>query len=142
MTGALTLEIQDLLRPELEELFDDLGHDLTLVRGGSGTTFGTPSAADSPGTALRGLLMPASPQRRQAASTASNLPIPAFVAYVLFDDADLSTSGWHLVHQSQRYYPTRDAYSPGGQGVVWVCELGSPGEVTQRADTSQPGWAD
>ena len=138
MTGPLTLEIQDLLRPELEELFADLGHDLILVRCGSGTTFGTPSAPDSPGTLLRGLHMPASRQMR-AASSASNLPIPAFVAYVLFDDADLSTPGWHLVHQDQRYYPTRDAYSPGGQGVVWVCELGSPGEVT-GGDTSEPGW--
>lgn len=146
MTGPLTLEIQDLLKPELEELFAELGHDLILVRGGSGTTFGTPSSADSPGTPLRGLLMPASSQRRlaasrqmRAASSASNLPIPAFVAYVLFDDADLSVPGWHLIHQDQRYYPTRDAYSPGGQGVVWVCELGSPGEVT-GGDTSQPGW--
>lgn len=129
MTGVLTLEIQGLMRPELDELFEELGHDLTVVRGGSGSTFGTPASSNTLTTPVRGLLMPASTQRRTVAG-ASELPIPVFVAYLPFE-VDLSEPGWHIVHMEQRYYPTRDAYSPGNQGVMWVCELGSPGEVTR-----------
>lgn len=129
MTGPGTLDFQADLGAEAAELFEDFGHDLTVVRGGSGTTFGTPSSSNTLSTPVRGLLMPASAQRRLVAGS-SELPIPSFVAYVPFS-ADLSEPGWHIAHMGQRYYPTRDAYNPGNQGVVWVCELGSPGEVTR-----------
>lgn len=138
MTGPLTLEIQDLLKPELDELFDDLGHDLIVVRGGSGSTFGTPASSNTLSTPVRGLLMPASTQRR--ANTPTGLPVPAWVAYLpRQEDLDLGTPGWYLIHEERAYYPTGDAEDPGGQGVVWVVPLSSPGEVTS-GDTSEPGW--
>ncbi|MHA0043011.1 hypothetical protein [Deinococcus sp. PEB2-63] len=136
MTGALTLEIQQLLRPELDELFEDLGHDLIVVRGSSSTAW---NQSSDPGAdiTVRGLLMPASQQRR--ARTPAGLPVPDWVAYLPRQEAlDLGTPGWHLIHAGRAYYPSGDAEDPGGQGVVWIVPLRSPGEVT--SGPSEPGW--
>lgn len=136
MTGALTLEIQQLLKPELDELFKDLGHDLIVVRGGSSTAW---NQSSDPGADInvRGLLMPASQQRR--ARTPAGLPVPEWVAYLpRQEDLDLATPGWHLTHAGRAYYPSGDAEDPGGQGVVWIVPLRSPGEVT--SGPSEPGW--
>ncbi|BBN95704.1 hypothetical protein DEIGR_100837 [Deinococcus grandis] len=134
MTGALTLEIQQLLKPELDELFEDLGHDLVVVRGGSSTAW---NQSSDPGADInvRGLLMPASQRRR--AGTPAGLPVPDWVAYLPYTP-DLGTPGWHLFHEGRAYYPSGDAEDPGGQGVVWIVPLRSPGEVT--SGPSEPGW--
>lgn len=139
-TGQGTLNLRAELLPEFRELFDEYGHDLTLVMGTGSTTWGTPASEGTVTQEIRGVHMPA-PRRVQAANAASNLPIPAFVAYLILPDlvTDLSRPGWYLRHEGQNYYPLRDAQNAGGQGVVWVCELGSPGEVT-GGDTSEPGW--
>lgn len=134
MTGALTLEIQQLTRPELAELFEDLGHDLVIVQPGAPTgdfdDDGRQQQAPDTRTALRGLLMPASDRARMAAA-GSDLPTPSFEAY-LPHDAPVAVPGWHLEHDGIRYYPTADARDEGGQGVVWVVPLGAPGEVVER----------
>ena len=137
MTGALTMEIQDLMRPELDALFADLGHDLTVVRTELQTAWGERMGVYAAGVPVRGLLMPASQRRR--ANTPAGLPVPEWVAYLPRQEAlDLGTPGWHLTHAGRAYYPSGDAEDPGGQGVVWIVPLRSPGEVTDGP--SEPGW--
>ncbi|MCY1703639.1 hypothetical protein [Deinococcus sp. SL84] len=114
-----------------------MGHDLTIIR-----PVGSPNGWDDDGNqiigqpstqAVRGLLMPASTRQRAAAASAGQgLPVPGYVAYVPFDAVDLDTPGWHLQHGGENYYPLRDAQDIGGQGICWLIELGSPGEVIQR----------
>ena len=132
MTGAGTLEFRDDMGPMVLEMVEDFGHDLTLV-----TPAATPNGWDDDGNQIvttpitqtvRGLLMPAT-DRRRAMSAGQGLPVPAYVAYVPFDAVDLDTPGWHLQHGGENYYPTRDAQDMGGQGICWLIELGSPGEV-------------
>ncbi|MFC4428033.1 hypothetical protein [Deinococcus navajonensis] len=141
MTGPGTLKLRARMTAQARRQVERFGHDLTLVVGTGSTTWGTPASTLGVTQAVRGVLMPA-PLRRMQATGASGLPVPSYVAYLAAADveADLSTPGWYLQHQGQNFYPTRDARDEGGQGVVWVCELGSPGEVTVRGE-DQPGWA-
>lgn len=136
MTGPGTLEFRGDLAPVVLEMVTDFGHDLDIIRPAS-----SPNGWDADGNqivgqpstqAVRGLLMPADQRRRAIASAGQGLPVPAYVAYVPFDAVDLDTPGWHLQHGGENYYPVRDAQDIGGQGICWLIELGSPGEVIQR----------
>ncbi|MFD1729849.1 hypothetical protein ACFSC4_31365 [Deinococcus malanensis] len=128
MTGPGTLDLRADLTPDVRQLLADFGHDLTLVVGNGSASWNTPASALGITHELRGLLMP-TPLRRLQVTAASELPVPSYVAYLAGADvsADLSTPGWHIQHQGQNYYPTRDARDEGGQGVVWVLDLAAPG---------------
>lgn len=135
MTGPGTLDLRADLGPEVAELFADFGHDLVVVRTELQTAWGERMGVYAAGVPIRGLLMPASQRRR--ASTPAGLPTPDWVAYLPYTP-DLGTPGWHITHEGRAYYPTADAENAGGQGVVWVVPLASPGEVTDGP--SEPGW--
>lgn len=132
-----TADLQMITRPHLETIFAAFGHDLQVVTLARPGTWNTPSVTPPPGVPVRGLLLPVSDQRRQLAAT-SGLPVPQFEAYLPFDTPGLDTPGWYLTCNGQAYYPTRDARDEGGQGLVWVVELGAPGEVLRGDD--QPRW--
>ncbi|SMB89194.1 hypothetical protein [Deinococcus hopiensis] len=127
MTGTVTLEIQELTRPELEEIFEDLGHDLVIVQPAApANQWGESGSSNT--TDVRGILMPASEYTQRSAAGAG-LPIPSYEAYLPFD-APVNTPGWHLTHEGTPYHPTADARDEGGQGVVWIVPLRAPGQVT------------
>lgn len=111
------------------------GHDLTVTFASTVTNGwdddGNQIPAASTSTLVRGILTPVSDRRRMAAA-GQQLPVPSYAAYIPFPEVDLSSPDWHLEYQGVRYYPTRDAQNVGGQGICWLLELGSPGEVVQR----------
>lgn len=129
-----TEQIQTLAAAPLEQVFAAVGQDLEVVTvtppvngwDEQGNQITAPPATQT----VRGLLMPASDRRRIAAA-GQNLPLPNYVAYLPFDAADLDVPRWYIRHGDLNYYPTRDAQDIGGQGVCWLLELGSPGEVMQ-----------
>ena len=104
-------------------------HDLTIVYSPPDTGWGTPSDPGGLSVTVQGLLQPAD-VRRQTVAAGSGLPIPSFQAFIPFSVADLSIPGWHIVYEGQPYYPAMDARNEGGQGIVWLVELHSPGQVT------------
>ncbi|WP_412027020.1 hypothetical protein [Deinococcus yunweiensis] len=145
MTGALTLELQAELGPELAEIFALLGHDLVIVFGPDTPVWNAPGGSGGATISIRGLLRPAD-ARRQALAAGAGLPIPQFEAYLPMQATQagitapltLSVPGWHVTHEGRRLYPIGDARDEEGQGLVWIVQLGAPGEVT-RGDT-QPDW--
>lgn len=112
MTGALTLELQALARPEVQDILDSLGQDVTIRR---------PGQLDGSARAFLYQLEEKTP--RGVSVQQPEFRVTAWQG-IFNHDAPILTPGYTVMDASNRVFlPEGDAEDPGDQGVALIVRL-------------------
>lgn len=130
-------EIRGFVIPTLEEFLRVQGHDVHIIREeGSTDADGYSTTTDVLSVTVRGYMYPLDAEQRSAtAIQGSTLPVPSWQLITPYS-ANLGEPGFRVEYATDptrpavrdRFYPLGLARDEGNYHLVWIVDLGSPGQ--------------